>query len=236
MLAISDIHGHKRGFRRLLAEAQYSPGNDQLVMLGDYIDADNPATWDTLELVRELTELGADAIPGNQELKLLAFTKNRGKGRGVIPGKQRQYAKWIRSLPISIIDRGILFVHAGIRPGISLMKQSIRDMTEIREPFLFCPLHELGAQIDGDDSNVPEPQWRTVMFGHTPTFKLGAAPGCIWSDERRVALDTGAKHAQRLTLLDVSGSIAYSCATYPNYQSDDFRMEPVFLTGGGSSV
>lgn len=205
---------------RLLHGAKYDPSRDLLLLLGDYIDADNPASWSTLDIVRELVEQGARAIPGNQELKLSSLSKQfRGRGRG--PGKQRQYAKWINSLPLYIIEHDILFVHAGIRPGIPLREQSVRDMTEIREDFYAYPLALLAVMIDEDDSNRNARLWQRIMFGHTPTNKLGADPGKVWTDGRRIAIDTGAKHGQRLTLLDVRTGISYFCPTEPGYRSGD---------------
>ncbi|RJE88938.1 serine/threonine protein phosphatase [Paenibacillus sp. 1011MAR3C5] len=220
LLAISDIHGHQDGLMRLLHEAAYDPARDQLLLLGDYIDADNPASWRTLDVVKELVSQGASAIPGNQELKLAALSK-RYRGRRGLPGQQRQYVKWISSLPLCIIEAEILFVHAGLRPGIPLREQSVRDMTEIREEFFAFPLEQLAALIDGDESNRNKRLWRRIMFGHTPTSKLGAVPGDIWTDGRRIAIDTGAKHSQRLTLLDIHEGISYSCPTEPGYRSGE---------------
>lgn len=220
LLAISDIHGHQDGLMRLLHQAAYDPAQDQLLLLGDYIDADNPVSWGTLEMVRELVSQGAIAIPGNQELKLVALSK-RHRNRGRLPGRQHHYVKWIHSLPLCIIDHEILFVHAGLRPGIPLREQSVRDMTEIREDFFTYPVRHLASLIDNDESNGSKPLWRRIMFGHTPTSKLGAAPGDIWTDGRRIGIDTGAKHGQRLTLLDVREGITYSCPTEPGYRSGE---------------
>lgn len=223
LLVISDIHGHKQGLMWLLQEARYNPDYDRLLLLGDYIDADNPVSWDTLDIIRELVEQGAEAIPGNQELKLASISKR--SRRGSVPSKLRHYAKWIHTLPLYIVAEQYLFVHAGIRPGLPLTQQTVRDLTEIREPFFTFPANELASIIDNDDSNHPEPSWRKIMFGHTPTFKLGAVPGEIWRDDRRVGIDTGSKHGYRLTLLEVDSFTAYSCATEPGYRSSDFLVK-----------
>lgn len=226
ILAISDIHGHKDGFLRLLKDAKYDPVSDQLLLLGDYIDADNAVSWDTLDLVRELTEHGAIAIPGNQELKLAAQAarSRQRRRRSSLPSKSNRYEKWILSLPLYVIHNEILFVHAGIRPGLSFAEQSVRDLTEIREEFFNYPHDELAVLIDQDESMRDGTRWRRIMFGHTPTFKLGGKPGEIWADGRRIGIDTGSKHGYRLTLLDLTSGDTYSCATEPGYQSHDFRI------------
>nr|WP_306812979.1 metallophosphoesterase [Paenibacillus soyae] len=225
MLAISDIHGHKEGLLRLLQEAGYDPSKDRLVMLGDYIDADNPVSWRTIDLVRELESQGAVALPGNQELKLVSAYKRSRRRRGFrASGRLVSYVKWIQSLPLTHMEDEVLFVHAGIRPGIPYASQSVRDLTEIREEFHTYPVDGLASLIDADPANLPARRFSRIMFGHTPTFKLGAAPGEIWADERRIAIDTGSKHGHRLTLLDTGSGVTFSCRTEAGYRSMDFQV------------
>lgn len=190
LLVISDIHGHGELLQLLLEDAHYDPQVDQLLLLGDYIDAALPATYCTLELIRELVQHGAKALPGNHEIMLtkrLESSKEMDK-------QLAESIEWIADLPLYIEEAGYLFVHAGIRPGIPLASQSLKDLTEIREDFL-------EAALDTE---------HTVVFGHTPTFKLGARPGDIWLGRGRIGIDTGAKHGHRLTLLDVHNRISYS--------------------------
>jgi hypothetical protein len=59
---------------------------------------------------------------------------------------------WIETLPLKILDEKRLFVHAGIRPGISTANQSANDLLWIREPFL--------------SSEIPHELF--VVHGHTP--------------------------------------------------------------------
>lgn len=76
-----------------------------------------------------------------------------------------------------------LFVHAGLRPGIPLERQSPLDLRWIREPFI------------GD----PREHGMMVVHGHTITEKV---------DERsnRIGIDTGAYRYGRLTALAIDGS------------------------------
>ncbi|WP_053372048.1 metallophosphoesterase [Paenibacillus sp. FJAT-27812] len=208
LLAVADIHGYKEELLDLLQKASYNPLQDQLILLGDYIDADNPDTWGTLDTVRRLVAEGAAALLGNQELRLLASTKSSKT-------LNASTKAWLRKLSLYFIQGPYLFVHAGIRPGVPLHKQNSADLTEIRDEFIYTPLSE-------QDEARPY----TIIFGHTPTFKLDA-PGTIWQGERRLAIDTGAKHGYRLTLLDVSGKLSYSCSTSPGSRGGDFRIEPL---------
>lgn len=76
-----------------------------------------------------------------------------------------------------------LFVHAGLRPGVSLGSQTIRDMLWIREEFL--------------DDEEPFPQM--VVHGHTPM-------DAVHHDERRIGLDTGAFLTGKLTAARLFGT------------------------------
>lgn len=190
LLVISDIHGYGKLLQQLLQDAEYEPKRDRLLMLGDYIVVSNPKTYGTLELVRKLVEQGARALPGNHEF-LFKARLARLKVRNLALARS---ADWISRLPLYIKEDGYLFVHAGIRPGKPLRRQTRRDLTEIREGFLKAPIN-IGL---------------TIVFGHTPTFKLGARPGHIWRGNGRIGIDTGAKHGHRLTLLDLHNGISYS--------------------------
>ncbi|MFN7055058.1 metallophosphoesterase family protein [Hyphomonas sp.] len=76
-----------------------------------------------------------------------------------------------------------LFVHAGLRPGVALERQSERDMLWIREEFL--------------DDRAPFPQ--LVVHGHTPEDS-------IYRDDRRIGLDTGAFLTGRLSAARLYGT------------------------------
>lgn len=206
LLAVSDIHGHGEGLRQLLDAAAYHPGTDQLVLLGDYIDED-PQSRSTLELIRSLTLKGALAVPGNMETRLLSQPEG---GSDV----ELSFRSWLRGLPPYVEADGYLFVHAGFRPGVPLEQQTLPDMTEIRQDFWAAELPAFAG--------------RGIVFGHTPTFKLGASAGKVWRSGGKTGIDTGAKHGCRLTLLDVHNGIAYSCSTEPARQHyGDFRAELV---------
>lgn len=76
-----------------------------------------------------------------------------------------------------------LFVHAGIRPGVPISDQHLRDLRWIREPFL---------------SNEEEHGW-CVVHGHTITASPEVRPN-------RIGIDTGAYYSGRLTALGLEGT------------------------------
>lgn len=191
LLAVSDIHGHAAGLQQLLDAAEYNPKSDQLILVGDYIDED-PQSRTTLELIRALTQEGALAVPGNMETRLMGCPEEPAAAETAL-------RRWLSQLPPYVEADGYLFVHAGFRPGVPLAQQTLLDMTEIRQDFW--------------EAELPAFAGRGIVFGHTPTFKLGAEAGKIWRRGGMIGIDTGAKHGCRLTLLDVHHGIAYSCST-----------------------
>ncbi len=213
ILAISDIHGHSEGAAKLLQKANYVPGVDRLYLLGDFIDWD-PGTWAALGYVRALVGQGARAVLGNMERWLLAEADkeagaNDGTGArmdGRLSVRQEDVA-FLRETPLYWREGKHLFVHAGVRPGVALERQTAGDLTGIRREFW------------GDEAALPY----TVVFGHTPTFKLGAEPGELWFGRDRIGIDTGAKHGFRLTLVDLTNQLSYSCSTSAAERYADFR-------------
>lgn len=80
-----------------------------------------------------------------------------------------EHVSLLRRLPLSLTLPGTLFVHAGIRPGVPLERQTEDDLLWIREPFL----------------SFDFPASERVIHGHTPGPEPVVAGG-------RICIDTGA--------------------------------------------
>jgi serine/threonine protein phosphatase 1 len=104
--------------------------------------------------------------------------------REAMPDSHRRF---MGGLALSFACGDFFFVHAGVRPGIPLQRQSQRDLLWIRDDFL---LHE------GDFGMV-------VVHGHTPVYKPEIRLN-------RINIDTGAYATNQLTCLILEGdSIAF---------------------------
>ena len=66
LLIISDIHGEIELFERLLTDVDYDSTNDQLILLGDYVDRGTNSKK-VLDKVIELKSQGAFVLKGNHE-------------------------------------------------------------------------------------------------------------------------------------------------------------------------
>jgi hypothetical protein len=136
-IIFGDIHGCLDEWRDLIRAADVQP-EDRLISVGDIINR-GPDTTGCLELAMQLPNF--TYILGNHELRFLNAWK-----QGRIPsGKPYdmqtvwqmsdgfdRYMKYIsrQSLYLDMVEA--LVIHAGLRPGISLEKQSVEDLTEIR--------------------------------------------------------------------------------------------------------
>ena len=85
---------------------------------------------------------------------------------------------FLQDLALSFSCGDYFFVHAGVRPGIPLIRQSEQDLLWIRDEFL---LHE-------------EDFGKVVVHGHSPTNLPDIRPN-------RINIDTGAYATGRLTCL-----------------------------------
>lgn len=79
----------------------------------------------------------------------------------------------------------LVFVHAGIRPGVPLSDQNDQDLLWIRKPFI-----DSGPQLPV-----------VVVHGHTPVNKPFFGNG-------RIGIDTGAFATGNLTVLKIAGNSA----------------------------
>jgi serine/threonine protein phosphatase 1 len=94
-----------------------------------------------------------------------------------------EHLAFFQSLKPYHVAGDYLFVHAGLRPGVELAEQSVRDMLWIREEFL------------DDRAHFPQ----MVVHGHTPMDS-------VHHDTRRIGLDTGAFLTGRLTAARLTGT------------------------------
>ena len=180
-----------------------------LVHVGDYVDR-GPDTAGVLALLCNGPPMPVNQMVnllGNHENTMLeALGGDRAAatdwlfagGRpsllsyGVDPDSPRD--SWSAAVPdahiaflrgLSLIHRegGYAFVHAGVRPGVTLERQVKDDMLRMRQPFLYSEL-DFGA---------------VVVHGHTPVKSAVVR-------HNRIAIDTGAVFGGPLTCLILEGS------------------------------
>jgi serine/threonine protein phosphatase 1 len=157
--AIGDVHGCFEKLQSLLSACdKVSPGRPaRYILLGDYIDR-GPDSRKVVDLLIERQASSGGSficLRGNHEQMLIEAAAPDRSDRALMNwwgngGEQTLesygiddptslpavHINWLKSLPLTVVDPGRLFVHAGIRPGIELSHQSEADLMGIREPFL----------------------------------------------------------------------------------------------------
>ncbi|KAB0676096.1 metallophosphoesterase family protein [Aureimonas leprariae] len=209
--AIGDIHGRLDLLEDLLAQvendAQARGGNAKIVFTGDYVDrgADSRGVVERLMAGPTRSQDQFVCLRGNHDdLFVRAVTPGHGlpdwawllywhtvvsygldreTASGLDPTLGR-HARYLAALPLTHDDGTHLFVHAGIRPGVPLERQSEEDLLWIRHEFL--------------DYDGPLP--RRVVHGHTI---VGDRPVLT---ANRISIDTGAFQSGILTAAVFDGS------------------------------
>lgn len=206
LIAIGDLHGRFDLLTELIEGLRDT--QVELLFLGDLIDrAKNPGDdLKILDLVKNLREdpepyglAGVDCLMGNHEDMFLGAVKSLdGCGfqgfedcslweyNGGDVSNLREmahHAEWIRELPLYRLEEDkTLFVHAGVRPNVTLKQQTKNDLIWLRDAFLYAEFINVRGV-------------KRVIHGHTPNF---------WGNpvvtKERICIDTGAFRTGVLTL------------------------------------
>jgi serine/threonine protein phosphatase 1 len=118
ILVISDIHGELAKFEALLAAAQYNSEQDQLILLGDYVDRGPVQSYGFTEADYALDE--------NAE----SFAKPELQSDIV-----SEHLAFITKLEHYIETDDYIFVHAGVQPGLPVSETDPFTLMWIRGEF-----------------------------------------------------------------------------------------------------
>lgn len=126
---------------------------------------------------------GGDATLASYKVKVPAsFDDFLLTQRALLGAMPRHHKQFLASLPEQVQYGDYLFVHAGIRPGLPLDRQSREHMIWIRDVFL-------NSEVD---------HGLIVVHGHTIVHEVEWLPN-------RIGVDTGAYTTGRLTALVLEG-------------------------------
>lgn len=185
---IPDIHGCINSFIALIEKIKITK-EDQLFLLGDYVDRGNNAKA-VIDYIMQLQNDGFKIFPimGNHEEVVLnnfgleicdeevVFGKDDDKSRIYNGNNQieRKYFNFISNLPYYIELENFLLVHAGF------------DF-DIDEPFTFTYAM---LWVRGWQYNQKSAKNKTVIYGHTPA-KLSIIKSEIEIKSKKIPLDNG---------------------------------------------
>ncbi|MFD2444880.1 metallophosphoesterase family protein [Bacillus sp. CGMCC 1.16607] len=228
-LLISDIHGELVKFEQLLEMVNYNPDQDQLILLGDYVDR-GPHSKEVIEKVMSLNEAGARVLKGNHEdmmIKALTTDEEHAWNRWVkINGGDKTLLSYGFSeedlivseetfqkplLPSEILEKHLEFV------------QGLEHYIETDEYiFVHAGVHPSTPVTETDPHTL---MWirdefhngykgeKTVIFGHTYTKTLhGDAENyeVYFGNNRIIGIDGGAVYGGQLNCLELPSRKVYS--------------------------
>jgi len=197
---IGDIHGSYLELERLMTIINPDLHSEKIIFLGDYIDRGDDSYSVLQFLISLQKKYGNDHVVllrGNHEQMAISNINKGYKGsfngydttlRDFLKNNDEieNYLSFFNSLPLYDEDENFIYVHGGIKPGISMKNQSSEDLLWIRDEFIYSP------------SNFS----KRVIFGHTPTRHInGKLQPYIKND--RIGIDTGCVFGGCLTALEI---------------------------------
>jgi len=168
---------------RLLAQppkgfaARYLKGNHDQSLLDFLDDPSHYRMWKDYGARETLLSYGVLPPRGENDVVL---AKARDDLASALP---ESHLEFVRALELSATIGDYFFVHAGVRPGLPLAKQSPQDLMWIREEFLTS---------SSDFGKV-------VVHGHSPSSMPVKRPN-------RIGVDTGAYATGRLSCVVLEGA------------------------------
>jgi len=220
ILVISDIHGEVDLFKRLLMTVNYQPAQDQLILLGDYVDRGTKSKQ-VLEKVMELKADGAFILKGNHEdmmIKALTtddehtwknWTSRNGGNKTLesygfsesefLVGEDEPFIK--PKLLNETLDKHLAFIqhldhyielegYIFVHAGLD-PKLSIAETDHYR---LMWIREDFYQNYNGH---------KTVIFGHTPTKYLHNKHSIFFGKNNIIGIDGSAVYGGQLNCLEL---------------------------------
>ncbi|RPB24361.1 Metallo-dependent phosphatase, partial [Terfezia boudieri ATCC MYA-4762] len=152
LILVGDVHGALDELKALLQKVDYDPssGADHLVLTGDMVSK-GPKSGGVLDLMKKLSEAGvASCVRGNHDDRVvrayerlhrasLEEEEKQVSEKAVAKTLTSGQAKFLASCPLILRVQGagnqggeLLVVHAGIVPGVPLLKQNPELLMNMR--------------------------------------------------------------------------------------------------------
>ena len=229
ILIISDIHGCLNQFNELLDSIKYVPSEDELILLGDYVDR-GPHSKETIERVRELVDnYGVITLRGNHDQRLVDLIKTDSK---VVQSKflehgglhtLRSYCDFITDhSDVELLGQARDYIRDHYYSHIEFLESLPLYHEDIHHIYVHAGLNpkymNWRDQSDHDfmyikeDFHHAEPFTdKPVVFGHTRTIELHDSPE-IWFGQGKIGIDGGCAYGMQLNGLIYDEGRYYTAA------------------------
>jgi len=188
-IVIGDIHGCYDELLEVLQRVGFAP-EDRVIAVGD-LTVKGPKSREVLELF--IQDSRFSSVIGNHDLALVRYWK--GETQKLKPSQELAFdelvdnqhlLEFLATLPAYLELESHVVVHAGIRPGVPLNRQSLADLVELRT-------------LGPDRTSREGTPWydlyndkKVALFGHWPSSspRIG---------RQAIGLDTGCVYGYQLT-------------------------------------
>ena len=159
LIGISDIHGEYEKLCSVLNKIDPKK-EDTIIFMGDYIDRGNKSK-EVVDKIISMQEICSCVyLIGSHEYALLHAQSDEyynylfwnyggvetAKSYGSFENILKTHGQFFKSLKYYYLTDKYLFIHAGLKPGISLENQREEDMVYIRKEF-YSQKHSLPQKI-----------------------------------------------------------------------------------------
>lgn len=218
ILIISDIHGCLDQFNELLDLAHYNSTNDQLILLGDYVDI-GPKSRETVEKVIDLvSNHKVIALRGNHDQRLVDLIRTDNvtvQSKFFEHGGLQTIQSYCDFINYSIDHDQYEQARIHIRNQFNHHIEFLESLPLYHEDLNHIYVH---AGLNPQYSNwreQPEQDFmyikrefhiskpltdKTVIFGHTRTIELQDTAD-IWFDRGKIGIDGGCAYGLQLNCL-----------------------------------
>ena len=158
VLAIGDLQGCYREFRRLLRDMNFRDDCDQLWLTGDLVNRGRQS----LDALRYVSAMGASCVTvlGNHDLHVLALASGRAGNARLDEGLREllrardldSLMDWLRQQPLMHHDPGLGYtlVHAGLSPQWTL-EVALRETARVQKALRGDKFPKLMARMYGNE-------------------------------------------------------------------------------------
>ncbi|RNB59359.1 serine/threonine protein phosphatase [Brevibacillus gelatini] len=220
ILAISDIHGMYDQFIKLLEKVNYSPTQDKLILLGDYVDRGKKSK----EVIEKIIELANTydvvVLRGNHDQMFLDW---------LITNDGMNEFNFFRNGGLQTVESycGLDFFDSGIdtiKAKNFILKHCKHHVDFLKELSYFYETNDFIFVHAGLNPNYenwrltphedmlwirnlfhyhPTKTDKTIVFGHTPCINLHGKPN-IWFADDKIGIDGGTAYGYQLNCLEIT--------------------------------
>lgn len=218
VIVISDIHGCIEPFNRLLTKVHYKLGQDQLILLGDYVDK-GPASKEVVERVMQLVHHDkAVALRGNHDQRLVDFIRgNDAQVRtkfvqhGGLPALQSYCGITETALTEEWMDWAQSFIEEKYPKHLDFLAQLPLYYEDEQHIYVHAGLNpsvpNWREQSDHDFMYIKDTFYKNptnakkrVVFGHTKTPDIHGSSD-VWFAKDKIGIDGGCSYGMQLNAL-----------------------------------